>query len=739
MQFVFINMAGETLFIRDDAERAIWTQEEMTLEAEFTYLDNKRISIGQRIYFKDPSTGTPQIYEVKQANTHEPDHYQSIIAENICISELSDEHLDNKEITNKSAKSALQTVLSGTLWSVGTVGVNPTSSVDISRGSVWQAVLQIKDNWGVYIEPRVSLNSDGTITRRLDIISTDGVWNGVRLSIDKNMLDPSVIYDDSEVATALYGYGGTIIAEEQGKDDTEVNFANVVWSSTSEHPAKPSGQKYIEDPEATVAFGRNGRARFGFFQNTDITDPELLLQKTWETLKTTSKPSISIEGTVADLYRMGYADQPLKLHDIALVEVLPAGYKDQIQIIRMATDLLDPSATTLTIGAYIPNIVYIERKTNENVTGSRGGGGGNKSKQTERSEYETAIEKSNRKISLRAYQNDLDDLDNEVKLQEARIDVEHDRITMEVTDRRNADGVLSSKITQTATEIRAEVKNEVSGLKSTISQTASQIRAEVRNTASGLRSTITQTATSIRSEVTNAVSGLYSSITQTASQIRSELTNAVSGLSSTITQTASQIRSEVSNAVSGLNSTITQTASQIRSEVNNAVSGLQSSITQTASQIRSEVNNSISGVNSSITQTASQIRSEVSSSVSGLQSQITQNADNISLKVSKNGVISSINQSAESITISASKVNLNGYVTSSMLESAFTSAQQIATEQLTVSNYFTCLGYNVSWKSYSARWCSLSGEHTFKDTSGTSYTGRLVTDYSGTTLYYLGR
>ena len=45
------------------------------------------------------------------------------------------------------------------------------------------------------------------------------------------------------------------------------------------------------------------------------------------------------------------------------------------------------------------------------------------------------------------------------------------------------------------------------------------------------------------------------------------------------------------------------------------------------------------------------------------QSSIEQNATNITLKVSKDSIISEINQSAEQITISASKVNLSGYVT----------------------------------------------------------------------------
>ena len=79
--------------------------------------------------------------------------------------------------------------------------------------------------------------------------------------------------------------------------------------------------------------------------------------------------------------------------------------------------------------------------------------------------------------------------------------------------------------------------------------------------------------------------------------------------------------------------------------------------------------------------------------------QIQQLDDSIDLKVDKNGVISAINMTSESITISASKINLEGYVTTGMLAAAFTDAQQISTQQLTVSQAFTCLGYNPRWLS----------------------------------------
>lgn len=480
MQFTFIDDTGQTLFIRDDAEQASWTQEEMTLRLDFPYVPGKVITICQRVFFTDPATGEAQIYEVKNAKCVEPDGLQQITAENICISELSDCHMEKQELTDTRCSAALNGVLSGTGWQVGEVSYNPVSSGDLSRGSVWQAVLEIKTNWNVYIEPRVTF-SGGVITKYLDIRNTEGTWNGLRLSIDKNLLSPAVTIDDTEVATALYGYGGTVNSVGESK---EIDFSGVVWAETSQHPAKPYGQKYLELPSATMEYGRNGTPRFGYYQNTDITDPEVLLQKTWETLQTVCKPAVSIDGTVADLYRMGYTDQPIRLHDIALVEILPAGYKQQLQITRMTVNLLDPTDTVVTIGAYIPNIIYIQRQTNEQATGNRGGGGGNKSTETVWQEFRTTINSHADRtgLEIKAVQNDIEHQEQEIAVQIGRIDVAYNMITAEVIDRRDADNVLSSRIIVQADRITQEVTRASTAegqLSGRITVQADQINAEV--------------------------------------------------------------------------------------------------------------------------------------------------------------------------------------------------------------------------------------------------------------------
>ena len=203
---------------------------------------------------------------------------------------------------------------------------------------------------------------------------------------------------------------------------------------------------------------------------------------------------------------------------------------------------------------------------------------------------------------------------------------------------------------------------------------------------------------------------------------------------------------------------ISQNEYAIKLEAQRAVGAegkLQSAITVEAGRITSEVTarqNADNAMSSRITQTANQITAEVTRATRAegqLSSRITVNAQGIETKVSKNGVISSINQSAESVTINASKINLTGYVTASDLASTnaaisnlttgVTRASYLKTVQFNISdNYFTLDGTNARWRSYSARWCSLGGEHTFNDSGGTGYTGRLVTGYTDTTIYYLG-
>ena len=170
MEIIFLNAAGTVQFVRDDMEQGTWSQEEYTVNMVFPFIPGKVILRGMRVSFRDPATGSLEMFEVRNVTNLEPDHYQKITCESIAVSELSDEHINNDEFTDITATQALTSVLYGTLWSVGNSTASGSSSGNVGRGNVWQAVNAIMSNWNVYITPRVAVNSSGNITGRyLDI------------------------------------------------------------------------------------------------------------------------------------------------------------------------------------------------------------------------------------------------------------------------------------------------------------------------------------------------------------------------------------------------------------------------------------------------------------------------------------------------------------------------------------------------------------------------------------------
>lgn len=198
----------------------------------------------------------------------------------------------------------------------------------------------------------------------------------------------------------------------------------------------------------------------------------------------------------------------------------------------------------------------------------------------------------------------------------------------------------------------------------------------------------------------------FAQVNVRANEIYSEVLDKTNNLGSSIAQTATQIRSEVHAANSQIYSEIVQTASNILLHVENAVSDLGATLEVTASQIRSDVYATQSSVYSSIVQTASQIRSEVRNVRSNLESSITQNANEISLRVKKGEIASTINQTAQGVLISASRINLEGYVTATELDaekarfdnltSGATTAATLKTNLLSASTGFNYQGSAIS-------------------------------------------
>ena len=644
---------------------------------------DKIIERGMRLSFPNPANGVYQFFEIRNVQNIEPDAYQQIIAEHIAVSELSDEHIDSVEISEKTALEALTTALDGTLWAAGNSSVNGTENADFSRGSVWQTIAVIQSNWNCHIVPRIEIDDDGSISGRyLDIVPAEGTFRGLRLSIYRNMSDSTVTYDDTDCLTALYGYGGAVDVPQSGgqQDKTEeLTFKDVVWSATSDHPAKPSGQLYLEDPAKTALYGRNGRARYGYYQNSDIKDAEILLAKTWEALKATSQPKISITGTVADLKRLGFPDVSPELWDKVIVDVIDTGETFVKQIIQNDVDLCDASATVPTIGDYIPNIIYINRETNERASG-RGGGGsrGQTNIQHEDGEYFSEFRKTSDMVGLvvgtynGGYKIDAGRIALAINEDGSNAYIEANHVIV------NGETILTTALE----EIRSEVWASDSATHSAIIQTASQIRSEVYTAESNLLSVIMQTSSAIYLQVGKKAQVFHQftdpvltedvaegdfwvmdSGVRTYGQAEDDTWNALSAYTwgdffgsiiyvrdgnewvpvggdqlaeitnGKVEVTEEYIRIWKESGVDFAGISIEQ--DRIMARVASIEQGLTSVIEQTASMIRSAVFTANSEMYSEILQTQSMIHSTVVNAESNIYSEIYQTASVIQLNVNK--------------------------------------------------------------------------------------------------------
>lgn len=225
----------------------------------------------------------------------------------------------------------------------------------------------------------------------------------------------------------------------------------------------------------------------------------------------------------------------------------------------------------------------------------------------------------------------------------------------------------SNVLERTIEKTQSTITDVEKGLQSQITLTATEIRTEVKNTTDGLSSRITQNASSITAEVKRAQGQeveLAAAIKINEDKITAEVTRASEAegdLSGNIEVTATKIRSEVSASL-----TVWDTEDydvthcgfgnpQNTYPASSYYSGHSFLDQKTGKFYGCEPDGGISS--GKYKWTLIKKFKQLSSSAS---STITQSSKQISLKVSKDSVISEINQSAEGIKIKAKLLELKG-------------------------------------------------------------------------------
>lgn len=349
-QFLIFDQNDVLQFVRTDALEMTITEHEYRLDGAFAFNAEKELKRGMRIGWLEAEE--MQLFEIRQVYTDAVAFTQKITAEHVAMAELLDEALENVIISSLvSPRNAVSAVLANTEWEVGNVTADiPFKSTRFTYQSVWSALLAIRDTWGIFIKPRLAYTYNG-IERYIDVLDRLGENRGVRLTLNLNVQEAGITYDDRELYTALYGLGNK-------QNDYPITFESVFWSTDNGDPAnKPTGQKWIENPAATALYGRRGRKRTGFVSfQTD--DPEELTSLTWAALETVCAPKVTVQMTAFDLSSYGYSFQGIFLGDDVVAVLDPIGIEVRLRITTNVRDVLRPENGRPTIGSYRPTVIY---------------------------------------------------------------------------------------------------------------------------------------------------------------------------------------------------------------------------------------------------------------------------------------------------------------------------------------------------------------------------------------------
>ncbi len=368
MNFLFFDRNDELQFIRDDASDAIFTHGTLNLAAAFPINKDKLIEDGMRIGFLDRDSNF-QLFEIRVLINDVPGNMQTIeSAEHVAIAELTDEIVEDEAPASETAKEAATIALTGSAWAVGTYVSSDDNSTEWSYMTRWACLCDIRDTWGVRIVPRLTISGTAITGRYIDIVSATPVNRGVRLEVNKNLEQAGVTYDDHAQYTALYGFGKEIQSDSGSE---KLKFSGVEWATPTNPANKPIGQEWVEDTAATALYGRNGRKRVGIVEFPDIEDSYDLLDATWTYLQASLAPSVTIDCTILDLYKIGYAGEYITDNDTVTCIIDPLNVAVQLCVVDIDEDLLRPENTKPTIGVYRPDIVGM---INDNIADTRSQG-----------------------------------------------------------------------------------------------------------------------------------------------------------------------------------------------------------------------------------------------------------------------------------------------------------------------------------------------------------------------------
>lgn len=263
-------------------------------------------------------------------------------------------YIKEKRPNNITSVQALHLILDNTRWNIDYVDDRLNSELhdgDFYYLPYLDCFSKILETWAVDVEPYVNIEGNKITRRYVNLYYQQGGNNGRRFVYGSNALTIEKQTNDTDIYTALVGRGAGI--EETNEDTGEltggysrkINFADESWSKSSGDPVdKPSGQEYIEWPQATALYGySDGAPRIGIVDFDNEKDTANLLRETWQQLLQVGVPQVQFKATVGDV---GF----LKLGETVTIVRYDLDIKYQTRVTGIKWNRKNENRSTITIG-----------------------------------------------------------------------------------------------------------------------------------------------------------------------------------------------------------------------------------------------------------------------------------------------------------------------------------------------------------------------------------------------------
>lgn len=205
------------------------------------------------------------------------------------------------------------TVLQDTNWKLGIYSSSFVTNIQQVKSTKYANVYKIiQDNIATFgnaeIEYRVEFDGNRVLGYYIDVYGDEERGNKTYKRFE---------YGENVKAIArkrnLYDFASAMIGV--GKDN--LTFKDVEWKRSNGDPAdKPLGQDFIVDMKANDRFNKHGKYIKGLFEDTDITNPQDLLLKTWEKLQEAKEPKFDYD---VDLALIGAEYEDIKIGDTVYI------------------------------------------------------------------------------------------------------------------------------------------------------------------------------------------------------------------------------------------------------------------------------------------------------------------------------------------------------------------------------------------------------------------------------------